>query len=340
MAGVVVWLRVAGRGRRVWEPVTLVTLACLPPVWVCVQLVFHPQDLLTLGLSLAAMACACRGKWIGAGILVALAILSQQFALLVAVPLLMLAPARRRIPFVAAGLVTGVMVDIPFLAATSGHALRSITLGTGDTPSIGGTVLWELHLSGAPLVLFSRVAPLAVSVVLSWWIARRLGLSALAPTPLLSLVAVSLALRLVFEQNIFVYYFMALAVCAVLLDVTRGYVRQATVAWLARGGVGVLLHPGRVVRIARALGIREHALSPSIPDTSRRAGTPLRIPGPGQAGPLVLARRRRLHAPELARPLAALGPRYRGMVLAGGAHPLRHRPGGSAPARTGSSRPA
>jgi hypothetical protein len=232
LAGVVVWLRVTGKGRRVWEPVTLVVLACLPLVWVCVQLVFHPQDLLTMGLSLAAMACACRGKWVAAGVLVALAILSQQYALLVAVPLLVLAPMRRRIPFVVAAITTGVLIDIPFLAATSGHALRSLTLGTGDTPSIGGTVVWELHLHGAPLVLLSRVAPLAISFVFSWWIARRLGPAALAPATVLGVVAVSLALRLVFEQNIFVYYFMALAVCVVLLDVTRGTIRQATAAWL------------------------------------------------------------------------------------------------------------
>ena len=39
-----------------------------------------------MGLALCAMACARRDRWIGAGILVALAVLSQQFALLVAAP--------------------------------------------------------------------------------------------------------------------------------------------------------------------------------------------------------------------------------------------------------------
>ena len=51
--------------------------------------------------------------------------------------------------------------------------------------------------------------------------------------PLISLVATSLALRLVFEQNIFGYYFMALCVTLVLLDVISGRIRGELVAWLA-----------------------------------------------------------------------------------------------------------
>ena len=233
MGGVVAWLRASGRGRCGWEPATLVVLACLPPVWMCVQSYFHPQDLLAMGLCLGAVACALRDRWIAAGILVALAVLSQQFALLVAAPLLVLAPGRRRLPYAAAAVVTGALVDLPLLALSGSHALRAITIGTGNTPSVGGTVLWELHLSGAPAVLVTRVAPIAVSLALAWWVARRLGPAALRPATLLSVVAVSLGLRLVFEQNLFAYYFMALAVSLVLLDAVRGQLRNTLLAWLA-----------------------------------------------------------------------------------------------------------
>jgi len=233
MVGVVVWLRASGRGRCGWEPATLLVLACLPPVWECVQLAFHPQDLLAMGFALSAMACACRGRWIGAGILIALAILTQQFALLVAVPLFVLAPANRRVSYAGAALATGVLTGLPFLVMSGGHALRAITLGTiREGPSIGGTVLWELHLYGAPQVLLSRVAPIVASLALSWWVSRRLGPSALVPATLISVVALSLGLRLVFEQNMFAYYFMALAVSLILVDVARGYLRSSTVAWL------------------------------------------------------------------------------------------------------------
>ncbi len=233
LAGVVAWLRTAGRGRRGWEPVTLMFISGLLPVWMCVQTVFHPQDLLALGLALSAMACACRGRWLAAGVLCALAVLSQQFALLVVVPLLVLAPARRKVSFVAAGTLTGAIVVVPLAVMTSGHALRAIALGTGDNPAAGGTVLWETHAYGVAGVLLYRVAPIAVSVLLSWWVWRRLGPGALEPVALMSLVAISLGLRLVFEANLFTYYFMALAVTLVLLEVTRGSIRRALVAWLA-----------------------------------------------------------------------------------------------------------
>jgi hypothetical protein len=49
---------------------------------------------------------------------------------------------------------------------------------------------------------------------------------------LLALIGVSLALRLVFEQNIFAYYYLALAVTLVVLDVVRGRIRETLVAWL------------------------------------------------------------------------------------------------------------
>ena len=116
---------------------------------------------------------------------------------------------------------------------TSGHAWRSITFGTGAFPVPGGAVLSELQLSGASFVLLTRVAPIAASIALSWWVARRLGPDALRPATLMSVVAVSLSLRLVFEDLIVAYYFMALAVSLVLLDVVRGHIRRSTVAWLA-----------------------------------------------------------------------------------------------------------
>ena len=96
-------------------------------------------------------------------------------------------------------------------------------------------MLWELHPNGAGpgAVLLFRVAPLAVSLVLSWWVARRLGRVALDALPLLSLVAVSLGLRLVFEVSLWTYYYLALAVCLVLLEATRGTIRRSVVAWFA-----------------------------------------------------------------------------------------------------------
>jgi hypothetical protein len=232
LAGAVALLRACGRGRCGWEPATLVALACLPPVWMCVQTVMHPEDLVAMGFALGAMACARRDRWVWAGAFVALAILTQQFALLVATPLLVLAPGVRRIRFLVSTACTGLIVCVPLMVATSGQALHAVSQGAASVPGIGGTVLWEFHLHGRPLFVVSRVVPIALSLLISWWAVRRLGATAHDATALLSLVALSLSLRLVFEEAFFGYYFMALAVVLVLLDVVRGHVRDSLVAWV------------------------------------------------------------------------------------------------------------
>jgi hypothetical protein len=194
----------------------------------------HPQDVVALGFALGAVACALRHRWGWAGILIGLAVLTQQYTLLVAIPLLVVAPTNRRLPYALAAVVTAVVVAVPILIATSGTAAHSIFAGSGASAGIGGTVLWELHVRvGASLVLASRLPPLLLSLALSWYVLRRLGPSVLQPIALMSLVTVCLSLRLVFEDNIFSYYYMALAVSLVVLDVLRGRIRQRLVAWLA-----------------------------------------------------------------------------------------------------------
>ncbi len=187
-----------------------------------------------MGFVLAAMACTQWDRWGLAGALIALAFLSQQYALLVAVPLLVLAPVRRRVPYVVAAAATYTVIVLPLLAVTSGRALRTVVLGSGNGPWFGFTVLGKLNLPGLAVVLLSRVLPVALAGALAWWVLRRFGaIDALRPIALLSVIALSLGLRLVFEENLYSYYFMALAVCLVLLDVARGRIRGSLVAWLA-----------------------------------------------------------------------------------------------------------
>jgi hypothetical protein len=75
-------------------------------------------------------------------------------------------------------------------------------------------------------------------MMLASWAARRLGSALLEPLPLASLIATSLSLRLVFEQNLFGYYFMALAVMLAVLDVLRGRISLYLVGWLALVALG------------------------------------------------------------------------------------------------------
>ena len=119
LVGLILLLRATVRGRTGWEPAGLVLVACVPPVWFCIEMYAHPQDVVALGFALAAMACALRNRWVWAGILIALAVLTQQYTLLVAIPLLVVAPSARRLPYVLAAIVTAAVVAAPLLIATS-----------------------------------------------------------------------------------------------------------------------------------------------------------------------------------------------------------------------------
>jgi len=232
MGGVVALLRSSGRGRCRWEPAVLVLIACVPSVLAALLDYFHPQDLVAMGLMVGGLACARRRWWIWAGLLLGLAFTSQQFALLVIAPLFVVAPKHRQVRFAGAALAGAALVLLPMVALTSGRALRASFLGTGDFTGGGGTLLWELHLHGVMLVILSRILPIAASMLLARWALRRLGRAVMDPVPLLSLIATSLSLRLVFEQNLYGYYFMALSVTLVLLDVVGGRIRGQLVAWL------------------------------------------------------------------------------------------------------------
>jgi hypothetical protein len=250
LGGVVAVLRASGRGRRRWEPATLALVACLPQVWTCLQSTFHPEDLLAVGLALGAVAAALRGSWLAAGLLIGLAMLSQQFAALVAVPLFFVAPRPRRAGYATGAALAVAAVALPLIVLTSGAATRAVFFGTGNSHGIGGALVSLAHLHGAPLVFVSRVVPLVLAALLATWALHRLGDQARMPIALLSLVAVSLGLRLVFEQQVFEYYFMALAVALVLLDVVGGRLRGSLVAWLVTVPIvdlrtidGIGLHP-------------------------------------------------------------------------------------------------
>jgi hypothetical protein len=92
--------------------------------------------------------------------------------------------------------------------------------------------LWELNLHGVPLFFVARAAPIVAACFVAWWCAHRLGLAVLEPVPLLSLIGTCLAIRLVFEVNLFGYYFMAAGVTLIMLDIAMGRIRGQTIAWL------------------------------------------------------------------------------------------------------------
>ena len=236
-AGIVTTIRASGRGRRMWEPAAVLLVAVTTPVVLCIVEWFHPQDVVAMGIALGGVACALRNRWLASGALLGLAYASQPFVILVVAVLIVLAPTTRRLIFGLGAIVTIALIAGPFVLATSGRALRSTLIGSnrvGTTNgSVGGTLLWETHLHGHMLFFVARILPVFIVLVVTFWCRRRLGAVALEPVPLLSLVAISLTIRLVFEVNFFGYYLMAVAVALVLLDVAVGRVRGELIAWIA-----------------------------------------------------------------------------------------------------------
>jgi len=230
--GLVAFLRASGRGRCGWEPLAVCLMALVSPVFMCVEEYFHPEDLMAMGLTLGALACIRRERWAWAGILLGLALTSQQFVLLVIVPISVIVPADRRMKFALSLGGAFAVVTLPFVALTSGQAIKAI-LGLGNTPRDGWAILGGLHLGGMALFAASRLLPIALALGLALWAKRRLGLRVFESVPLASLVATSLALRLVFEVNLYGYYFMAVAVMLVVLDIVRRRVSVFSIAWIA-----------------------------------------------------------------------------------------------------------
>jgi hypothetical protein len=236
LAGVVALLRASGRGRRGWEPLTVLCVAAVPPVLQCLTFYFHPEDVLAMGLILIALALSLRDKWLVAGIVLGMAFCAQQFALLALAPMIVVAVPKARVRVVMGALLAIVLIDVPLIVATSGRAVKTVLIGSSRVGegirSTGGTVLWETNIRGMPLFLLSRVAPILAAIALAWCARRRLGSRILGPIPLVSLVALSLVIRLVFEENVYGYYFMAAAVSLILLDVTCGRLRGSVLAWI------------------------------------------------------------------------------------------------------------
>jgi hypothetical protein len=231
LAGFVALLRAAGRGRSRYEFLGVCVLACTPAVADPLIDFFHPEDMVAMGLILLGLAAAIRQRWVGAAICIGLAVCTKQYALLALVPLLVAAPRRERWRFLVAVVAVAAAVLVPVVLLVGRGALDAIA-AVHATPGGSVTAVGQLHLHGWELVAASRVLPLALAAAMAAWARSRLGTALYRPLPLVAILAASLALRLVFEVNLFGYYFMATAVALVALDVVIGRLRIETIGWI------------------------------------------------------------------------------------------------------------
>jgi hypothetical protein len=221
LAGLVLAVRASGRGPSRLDIVGLCLVGCALPVATALIQFFHPEDLFAMGLLLGALAAALRRRWLATGVLVALACCTKQYALLAAVPLVV---------------VTAAAILTP-LAVVMGKGMIDALAGANATLPGADTLIGTSGLHGWMLVAFSRGSPLLLSAMTALWARLRLGAAVMEPSTLTALLAVSLALRLLFEVNLYDYYFMALSVALVTADMIGGRIRFETVAWLLPTGM-------------------------------------------------------------------------------------------------------
>jgi len=231
LGGFVALMGVAGKGRSRWELLGLCLVAAIPALASTVIRYLHPEDMLAMGLILLACAAAIRSRWLAAGVCIGLACCAKQFAILPAVPLLIAAPRRMRLRFVIGAVATAGVILIPS-AVLMGHGMLVALRGAYATPANTGTLVGRLRLHGTILVLVARVLPLVAAGVISLWAHSRLRSAICQPEPLVGLVAVSLVMRLVFEVNLYAYYFLGTAVALIALDVIVGRIRLETLCWI------------------------------------------------------------------------------------------------------------
>jgi hypothetical protein len=241
LVGVVSLLRTTSRGRTRWEAVACVACGVVPPIFMTMTLPAHPEYALVVGFVLLAVVALRRGHAAWSGVLLALAFLSQESTLLLAVPLLLVASRRDALRAAVVAVITTGAVVVPLNVLSEGRLFTTLG-GTGATLPNGTTWLDAASLTGYPLVAVSRILPLLFAALLTLVVARRTGLRAGGDiASLLRLLAACVDLRLVFEVNLWGYYFMGVATLLVLADVVRGRLRTSLLAWLLV--VSVIFNP-------------------------------------------------------------------------------------------------
>ncbi len=231
--GVMLFLRETGRRGQRWVLAALMLMAISPPILDGIYVDLHPEDFIALGLGLIAVTLARHKYWFAAGLLVGLAVTSQQFALLIAAPLFILIPHRQKIRYAAGAALSFLSVLSTLALLTSGRSLKSSLIGSGYTPAASGTIVTKLGIANNVELTFARALPIIIATLLAWWVWRRLGEASFEPLILTSLLATSLVLRIVFDPNLWGYYALASTVGIILIDVQRGRTRFVFFLWLS-----------------------------------------------------------------------------------------------------------
>ncbi len=218
-----------GRTRQEW--LVPLALSATPPVLMAVQEYFHPQDQLALALALFALGLWLRQRYEMAGVLFALAFITQQYTSLAIVIFVVLAGGRERRRLLG-GFVTALGGLLALLGTVMGpHVVTAALLGIGRGRIHIGTLMYEVHVPELLALVIARALPLVAVALFGAWHSRRHANLAYNAEYLLGLIAVGWTVRLVLEINLFGYYMLATGATLVLRDIVAQRAFRGTI-WL------------------------------------------------------------------------------------------------------------
>ena len=231
----------------------LAFLAFLPAASSAIVQLYHPQDIVSLGLALGALALTLRRRWAWAGVAFGAAVLTKQFAVLLLLPALVAARDRRARS--ALGGVAALVFAaglLPFLVVEPRATLENLSGFSAGGATAGQTVLTLLGVTGTVASAVARDAPLVFAAAVCLWIDRRPESHPEHPVTLVALALVCAGSRLVFESVVFPYYLLAASVLIFLLDLVARRSPHRSLAWCAAAAFFVAFRPGN--RAVDAIG--------------------------------------------------------------------------------------
>jgi hypothetical protein len=255
LLGVLGWLVLAGgawsllRAAEADSPARLaglfIFLAFLPAASSAIVQLFHPQDIVSLGLALAALGQTIKSRLVLAGALFGLAIVTKQFAILLALPAVTVVPgigARLRLALTA--VVVAAAGILPFFVSAPRATLENFSGFSAGGAVSGATVLTLSGVSGTVASAVARDAPVLFAAAICLWALSRRGPWLRRPETLMALGLACVSGRLVFESVVFPYYLLAPSVLFFVLDLVARRSPARSLAWSAAAAFFVALHPG------------------------------------------------------------------------------------------------
>jgi hypothetical protein len=220
------------RAGRPWTVWALLGAACLVnPLTYQAAYWGHPEEVLAAVLAVGAVIAAGRRHWLVAGLMLAAAVATKQWAFLAAVPVLIAAPAGTRVRLALTCAALAAALTLPMLAADPGRfhaAQNNVSLESSYTNTVTATNLWWAFASesyGQGVDVYGHTKEIAqfslpndlgralhmgvigVALALSLLYARRrVGRDGVRPDEVLQLLALVLLLRCMLDPLTFSYH--------------------------------------------------------------------------------------------------------------------------------------